>query len=61
MKKIYKKDDTIEDIKVGDLLEIPGDIFVKITKLTRDIEESLGGTVINQKNYEAVIINLNGE
>jgi hypothetical protein len=61
MKKIYKKYDKIEDICEGDILEISSDIFVKITKLTKDVEESLGGTVVNQKNYEAVVIDLNGK
>jgi len=61
MKKIYKKDDVIENIKEGDILEISSDVFVKITKKTKDVEESLGGTVINQKNYEAVVIDLNGK
>ena len=61
MKRIYKKDDLIDDIDIGDVLEITDDIFVKITKLTRDVSESLGGTTQNKKEFDAVVIDLNGK
>lgn len=59
MSKIHKYDELLEDVEVGDLLEISNNVFLKITKLTKDVEETLGGTVKNEKKFDAVVVNLN--
>ncbi len=59
MSKIHKYDELIEDVKVGDILEISNNVFLKITKLTRDVVETLGGNVKNEKKFDAVVVNLN--
>lgn len=59
MSKIHKYDELLEDVEVGDLLEISNNVFLKITKLTKDVEETLGSTVKNEKKFDAVVVNLN--
>lgn len=61
MKKIHKLYDRVEDLTVGDILEISDNVFLKITKLKRDFRESLGGKILDQKNFDGVIVNLNGK
>jgi hypothetical protein len=45
MERLYKQGEKIEDsVKVGDIIEIVSDIFIKVTEVSTITEEDLAGT-----------------
>lgn len=45
MERLYKQGEKIEDsVKVGDIIEIVSDIFIKVTEVSMITEEDLAGT-----------------
>jgi hypothetical protein len=56
--KIYKHGESIKDVKIGDIIEVSLDIFVKVLEFPKSYDEHLGNNKQSTYHLNGVVVDL---